>query len=34
MIEFSIETAMRLNEQLTLKWDQVDLKKYDDNDIS
>ena len=26
MIEFSIETAMRLNEQLTLKWDQVDLK--------
>ena len=27
MIEFAIETAMRLNEQLTLKWDQVDLKK-------
>ena len=29
-VEFSIETAMRLNEQLTLKWDQVILK-YDDN---
>ena len=26
MIEFSIETAVRLNEQLTLKWEQVDLK--------
>ena len=26
MIEFSIETAMRLNEQLTLTWDKVDLK--------
>ena len=26
MIEFSIQTAMRLNEQLTLKWEQVDLK--------
>jgi len=26
MIEFAIETAMRLNEQLTLTWDKVDLK--------
>ena len=26
MIEFAIQTAMRLNEQLTLRWDQVDLK--------
>ena len=27
MIEFAIETAMRLNEQLTVRWEQVDLKK-------
>jgi integrase len=26
MIEFAIETAMRLNEQLTLTWDKVDLQ--------
>ena len=25
--EFAIETAMRLNEQLTVRWEQVDLKK-------